>query len=401
MRLNALLLASTLLFAVLAGLWGPWDQPAGLDVWPAMGNARALWTGDWEAWHPWRWPLHSVLVGAGPLLPTAHAVSIASIAGAGLFAGWRARQLAGPVAGLMATLVVLASPDMTVFARLCTAYPLLALLLTASLVRGRLQPVALLLLGLVDARGAVLGLAALAGLGLERQWRGLALGALGLGLGSALPWLMPVDLVPLWTQADLQHHSHPETLWDNLRRGLPYVPLACIPLGVALLAGLRRSSLAALGTMLLGGVGLFSVAQGHRYLLPLLPGAAVLIAVGLSRLPRPWMGWTPLAVALLGWQLHPRGLRQRPPQATALTQALRAIDAGPDEAVLDCVRGHAALRMSGVEVRENGCERALRNGGPGLWLITRSDKRFSSRWTEVGRWPEQPGREIVLLHGER
>ncbi len=396
---KGILAALVLAFGALASLWGPWDQPAGLDVWPALGNAEALWTGHWESWHDWRWPLHALLVGGGPLVPTAHMVSLLSVCGLIVAAFWRARQLAGATAGLWAALLVLASPDLVVFARMTTPYPLLACLVMASLVRGPLQPLALLALAAVDPRGVVLGSAALTGLLVERQWRSLGLGAAGLAMGCLLVVLLPVDLVPLWEQMDLQRRAQPDTLWNNLARCQRYLPWLLLPAGLAAVAGLQRRTLDLLALLLVGTSGALAVALSHRYLLPMLGPLAVLAAVGLSRLPRAWPGWVGIGLVLLGWQLHPESLRERGrPKPTSMTKALRTLEPGADEAVLDCVNGHLDLRLQGVEVRTKGCDRALRNGGPGLWVVTRGNRRVSERWEEVGRWPERPGVEIVVLH---
>ena len=83
-----------------------------------------------------------------------------------------------------------------------------------------------------------------------------------------------------------------------------------------------------------------------------------------------------------------------------VTLALRDLEVGADEAVLECGRFFLAARLpEDIEIRGRGCDRHLRNGGPGLWLVTRQ-RPHSDRWTVVGRYGSSE-RPILLLHEPR
>lgn len=325
-----------------------WDQPFGTDWMVYLKNAVAMAAGDWEAWHRWRAPGHAVASLA--LVPLAGGLVeasqlLAALAGATILGmGWSLGRRAGGRLGGAAALALLAAwPDLWVFGRTSTPYPLLAALfavglrgLAGSTPGGALIAVlALAGASLTDLRGGPLAAAALGGalLGAAldrdagRGLRGLAVGLGVLALAS-LGWaLFPVDLTPLGEQVGLQRDLHAReglrglcvptggrlpglaeafdacaraTFAGNLAR-----TQAVAPVPVAFAAGLlvfgagARRGAPELVLPLLSAVPAFLwIGVEHRYLLPLAAPAAVLVGAAVGGVGR--RAGTGVAVGLGG-----------------------------------------------------------------------------------------------------
>lgn len=325
-----------------------WDQPLGTDWMVYLKNAVAMAAGDWEAWHRWRAPGHAVASLA--LVPVAGGLVeasqlLAALAGAVILGmGWSlGRQAGGRLGGAGALAVLAAWPDLWVFGRTSTPYPLLAALYAVGLrglagaTRGGALLAGLALAGaaLTDLRGGPLLAAAVVGglltAALDRD-AGRGLRGLAVGLGSAalagLGWsLFPVDLIPLAEQLGLQRDLHAReglrglcmptggrlpglaealdacaraTLVGNLARTQAVAPVpVAFAAGLLLLgAGARRGAPELVLPLLSVAPAFLWIGMEHRYLLPLAVPAAALCGAAVG-----WVGrraGTGVAVALVG-----------------------------------------------------------------------------------------------------
>lgn len=431
---------ATLAFVVWARLLPYDDWPLG-DGWNRyLGNAIVLAEGRWEAWHAWRGPVHAgatlaLTPLAGTLVRASQAVALLSTAALLPLTWALARRLVGPRAALVALGLLLAWPDLRLFAWFSGPYPLQGALLAggalALLAPARAAPLAAgLCLGLAaatDARAALQGAALLAGLAGRGATpsRALAAAAVAGLVGTALVALLPADLHSLRELAALQRaHAAPLvaecarggpaaalSLADllgpcargmlalNLDRAREAVPDALFPLAPLAALGLlpRQRAPAPLGLLpplLVTLPSVLLVAVQHRYLVPLAPFAAVLAAAGLDRLGRgtPWIGLVPLAAGLAwhvgGPTLLTRAGGARGGTATAdlarpgpVVLAARAVrDAHrPGERVLDCANGNLRERLWPIPVETvqpgaGGPPRACRAAlaAPGAgWVLVR------------------------------
>lgn len=398
MRHAAAIATILVAFTAWASTVGDFDQPTGLDAMQYLGNARAWRDGDWVDWHPWRWPLHALLVRLGPFIPTAHVVSLVSVVALMAGTAWAAWRHHGPSAAVQATVLLLAFPDLVVFARTTSPYPLVAALLVLSSLRGRWQPLALALLAAADPRGVVYGLVLLVPVAWDRSWPELARSALGLAAGALSVLALPAELTPLWDQARLQERAAPAVVSRVWERVFLFASPALFGLLLVAPFGLSRANagraLLVFGTLI---SGLF-VYTPHRYLFPFWALLVLLTVGGLQKIAWPSVRWITVLAAFISWNLHPFKQRDRPMVPGSVTLALRDLEVGADEAVVECGRFFLAVRLpEDIEIR--GCDRHLRDGGPGLWLITRQ-RSHSERWTVVGRYGASK-RTILLLYEPR
>lgn len=366
--------AATLAFVVTASALPVQDQPLGQDWYRYLRNALAVATGDWELWHAWRGPAHAWATVAlvpltGNLVDASQLLSLVAVAGCLPLTALLVRRHHGALPALLAVLLLAAWPDLRLFARTSTPYPLLALTSTAGAVLlGRSAAAearrawawagaGALVLGVgvaTDLRGTALALAVALGAaaaGDVRRWLPLVGGGAGLALGQALLAAHPVELVSLAEQVGLQRDLNATgqlatctvaqgafptpaelvgacaraTAWDALGRAQAAVPVSVYVLfglvGLGLVAGLRpdrpRWGVTRLAPLVLPWLPLLPtvvlVQVVHRYLLPVAPVLAALGALGLARAAR---GRPVVAVALVvglmgAWNLHPGTLLAR------------------------------------------------------------------------------------------
>jgi len=348
-------------FALWALSLVPLSEPLGTDVQRYLGNAVALGTGELGGYHTWRAPLHAwAILGLAPwvggLVPASQILALAAITGLLPLTWWLGRRLWGPWTGLLAVGLLAAWPDLGLFARASTPYPLNALLLTAGLAAGVAAlerprvwaPACGLALGLCvggDVRGGALAVAVLAAVAvlgqspLRTAGVVLAAGLLAAGVGLGVRATLPLPLTPLSEQIQFQRELHAQggpptcrgvpaplgpaavftpcardTLRSNLARGR-----AASPVPMAVWAGLvavgvvtRRRRGAPLLLPVLGALPTaMLVGFEGRYLLPLATPLALLGAAGLAactqRPPR-WGGAGAVAVVVglgLAWHHHP------------------------------------------------------------------------------------------------
>lgn len=319
----ALVAALTLGFAAAALRLDVDAQPIGTDWQAYLRNAVAAGTGDWSRYQDWRGPLHAWaslavlpltrdLVAATQLLALVCTTSLVPLAwGLG-------RAHGGRLAGLLAAGLVAGAPDLLVYARTSTPYPLLAALLaggacavTAGGRAGALAGGVLLgLAAVTDLRGGPLGAAVLGGAALlPGGWRrAVAAAAVAATVAAGLYAALPVRLTPLSEQVALQRSLHAaegetaclpgpqllpgpadlagpcarRTLAGNLARAAAASPVPPAWFGALAVAGaaLGPGPLGARALLLLPLLvtlpGAALIGMQHRYLLPLAAFGAAL-----------------------------------------------------------------------------------------------------------------------------
>ncbi len=473
-------------FALSAAHLTAWDRPVG-DGWSRyLGNAIAIRDHAWSGYLRWRGPVHAwlclmVMPLAGSLVRASQVVSFVA-ATATLPITWAlGRRLGGRATGLLALGVLAAWPDLPLFARFSSPYSLDAFLLVLATLlaldagsfvrRNRI--------GSAIAAGVVLGI----GVGTDLRFLPLtaavATGAalaprasskraavliplLALPLGYALVSSVPVSLYSLGEQVALQRDAAAATVSECARRG-PQPPLladafgacgralvalnlanataaVCIPLTLLALllmvgawaAGREerwRAALLVLPVLTLVPSLAIIVVQ-HRYLVPVAPLVAVLVAAGLARgaaaldarMPSIAPGFTlgaGLLVAGLGlaWGASPTTLRAR--FVAHLRSGDRVVDAAdaitaawrPGDRVVDCANGNLRERLYPIPVEErrarDDAARAQCNGVLGTpptaptWVLVR-ESSVPAGWNAVplgGPGPDNAA-GIVLLRGD-
>lgn len=325
------------------------DLPLGTDWYSYLKNAVAMADGEWAAWNRWRGPLHAwaclaLEPVAGDLVAASQLLALGACASTIPLTWALGRLLLGRWPALWGALLLAAWPDLALFGRTSTPYPLLAALSLAGLTlavgavrlgRGWLGAPAGMVLGLAaltDARGTAMAVAVVFAAPLvpspfrasprppRAPWVTAALVA-GLALGTARAGLamVPVELTPLAEQValqrDLNANEGPEasgvcrpsgrkfptadelfgpcartTLGTNLGRGQEALPVSLAflaALGALGLyaAGVRRAAVLAL-PVLPALPSLLLVGFQHRYALPLLPLGALAAGAALDRLSR-------------------------------------------------------------------------------------------------------------------
>lgn len=462
-----------------------WARALPYDDWPLgdgwnryLGNAIAVAERDWRGYLPWRGPVHAWLCLlltplAGSLVRASQWLSLLTTAALVPLAWALGRSLGGRAGGLLAPGLLLAWPDLRIFAWYSAPYPLQGVLVAGGALLaarpGRAAPVlAGLCLGLgaaTDARAGLTGGLVLLGLaagGRRALARSLVAGAVAWGAAAVLVRLIPVPLYSLGELALLQS-GHVAPL-------VPECPQAVQPIDQRALGwrevlgpcgmGMVRLNLAhlaaatpipAVGVAALGLLGalpgpgrplaprlaallpvlalvpaLALVAIQHRYLVPVAPFAAALIAAGLVRLTRgtrAGIGVAALVVLAAGaaWHLGgptllTRGGGVRGSNATADLQnpgtvvlAARAVRDGhaDGERVVDCANGNLRERLWPVAVETmkprgaplpDRCRAILEAPAVPAWVFVRGGDRLEPGpgWTPV--LGTAPGPR--LYHGE-
>ncbi len=333
-RLETLLvLGVTLVFGMVALSLAPLSEPLGIDVQRYLGNAVAISTEEWTRYHTWRGPLHAwALLGLAPwmggLVPASQVLALFAVTSLLPLTWWMGRALWGQWPALLGLGVLVSWPDLALFARTSTPYPLVALLVVAGLASGLAalrhhwgwSVVAGSCLGLcvgADVRGGVLAASVLGSLALlaatRTQWRrgGLLLvvaGGLSMGLGSAVLDSIPVKLTPLAEQVQFQRELHGRQGPPNcdetpvaLGLGAVWTPCAWETLRANLARAEGATPVPMALLLLLGVLGAFRRPEGDRWAalllwLPMLPAVPAVILVGVeARYLLPWAAlWAPL-----------------------------------------------------------------------------------------------------------
>lgn len=325
------------------------DQPLGTDWFVYLKNAVALAHGPLSDYDRWRPPMHAWACLAasrplGGLLEGSQAVSALSLAALLPLTWWLGRAVVGGVPAVLAVLLLAGSPDLLLFTRSSTPYPLFTFLLAlgfAALLAAwereavRWGGAAGVLLGLAlatDVRGSayvltVIGAVACAGVNRlgwrDRRTRVIVTAALATAATHILVGLLtPVSILPLSEQVILQRNLHHAAFpglcgdpistvptpaewvsacgratlrmnWERVAAAVPIslsviVALGVVGWGTAGRRGERRSWVLALPILaLLPSVPL--VGLQHRHVLALAPFAALSLAAGAWSVVR-WTG---------------------------------------------------------------------------------------------------------------
>ena len=465
-RERALVVGLTLAFALRAATLPGWDQPTG-DAWNRyLGNAVAIAEGDWRSYQPWRGPVHAWLLlavtpGVGTLVRAAQFVSLVA-ATAMLPLTWAiGRSIVGPTAAVVAVALLATSPDLVLFGRFGITYALQGALLLGGVgwmhAGCRLPPgraelrhyvAASALLGLgtaTDFRVAVLGAAACVALAPWRP-RVLAVPVFAVTVATVVNALLPVPLVPLWRQVGVQRglsaqiaecpreggnvfeflrSCGPTLVHRNLHESIAALPGGVVTLAVlATLAGVGlwtvgRRAAASLSLPLLALAPSFVVIQlQHRYLLPVVGFAALIVGAGLARLLRPWMAGVVVVALAVAWQAHPGSLwvqawsppgnTPRPgridsPDAASRVAAYVRANHGVGEPIVDCADIDLRERLFPIPVRREPaapnrltpkCVELLEVGGPG-WLVVPGSMSQGANAT----WGQATLGHLVVMRG--
>lgn len=225
------------------------DQPLGTDWFAYLKNAIALGDHHPADYQAWRGPLHAwvslaLMPAAGGLLEATQLLALVAQTACLPLTWWIGRGLVGRWPALLAVALLAGWPDLLLFARFSTPYPLLACLflagtaLTAQAIVATRRPVlwavpAGVTFGLAvatDLRAGPMAAAVVGGCLLvmlvERRARGLSVG----GIVAVLAFVvargtlaqLPVTMVPLTEQIALQRDL-------NANSGIP----GCVPHGAA------------------------------------------------------------------------------------------------------------------------------------------------------------------------
>jgi 4-amino-4-deoxy-L-arabinose transferase-like glycosyltransferase len=309
----------------------------------------------------------------GPDLAAGRAISMVAVAGAVLLLAVGLAEALGALPALLAA-AVLAGADLVLeYGRLALVEPLVVLLLTVAFalaVRAPSRPspwagagLGLALAGAISVKAIAL-LPALAMLAVvlvaslaRRDRRALAMGLVGLGvaLAAGLVWLLAVALpnldrlrtgLEIWPR--VSYLAAPwtlaERLWRYLAAGsdgaawrsLPLLAAAVLGL-VALAASWRRLAPAARDALLIAGlwgIGLWAVLGAgdylpthyvapNRYVVPALPGLAVLGGFGLAWLSGTLVGRRTGRTTAAGGSARPEAARTAVAGAPARREAAR------------------------------------------------------------------------------
>lgn len=461
-RAEAAIVLGLTAFVLLQSVRGEaWDEPLGQDANRYLKNAWAIGIRAWPLYHPWRGPLHALLVLAlpGGLVPASKALSIAATV-ATVPATWWLGRAHDRRTGLIAAFLLAAWPDLWWTARFSTPYPLLALLVVLGLgcavrpgwwVAGAGVAFALAIATDLRAQGVALTLA-IAALAV-RRWplAGAMLAATLVSRGLLLAF--PAPLEPVTQQ--IQEHSRllaeiPECaavagaavptdglgpcgrhlLLDNLGRTWTATPVSPLFLAGLAALGAWRWRTAALAPIVLLVPAFLGTLMAHRYLVPWLPLGFVLVAAGIGVLAeRSRLAWGIAPVLAVGWWLWPGTLWARAndpvpgkhrfvvPRGAVLpmTVAARALEAAPaSDRLVDCATADLEVRFYPRKV--------LTIGAPGRLsarcarLLADGPEKDGTTWVMVNAPPEVPrwdgweavwtndgpvARDLVVLRGRR
>jgi hypothetical protein len=460
-----------------------WDEPLGQDANRYLKNAWAIGIHAWPLYHPWRGPLHALLTLAIPLplIPASKALSIGATVLTIPATWWLGRAVLGPRAALIATFLLAFWPDLWWTARFSTPYPLLALLVVVGLgcaARGLHHPAwavgAALLFTLaiatdLRAQGfaivvAIVAIAASSGPLGRRSGLALVGAMLAATLASrGLLGMFPVPLEPVSQQ--VQEHSRlladipacrlvagsaiptdllgpcgRHLLVDNLARTQTMAPVSAMLLvGLAGLGVWRcyqkatlPISLLVLPILTLIPAYLMTLVE-HRYLMPVLPLAFLLVGSGIAYLgdltPRPYgLALAPiLAAAWVAWPgtIWARANDPVPgkhtfvvPRGTALpiTLAARVLAGAPStDHIVDCATADLQIRLYPRPVQLIGnpkrlsahCAKLVTDGpdkDERTWILVRAPAERWAGWETL--WAadsdaSEAARGLVLLRGQR